>query len=216
LTATEDGRLYVIDTVRGRRQKPWQIAERIKARVPSLDRLEYIVSDTAPFQDRKDRNDTTPTIAEELLNEHGISLRQATGIDRRKGLNNMRGYLAWKGLGLDGSDGSPALRFFDTPGNRWLFEQLEAMTTDENDPEDVVKVNADPETGKGGDDGYESLRNAIASRPPRAIGDFYRGPVTAFSRQTLQYMVEHLYRDRPLPGSERANGLNLSTFFTGV
>lgn len=105
----------------------------------------------------------------------------------------------------------------DTPGNRWLFEQLEAMVTDEDDMEDVLKVNSDPETGIGGDDGYDALRNAMSSRPARAIGTFYDGDVSAFSKQALTFMVETLYRDTPgMMPRGAANGSTLSTYLTGV
>jgi hypothetical protein len=211
---SEDGDLYVVDTVRGRRQRPRDIAARWKSRMP-VDRFRYIDTDTYVFQERRDRNDNTPTIAEEYQRDHGIIVRHGN-TDRKEGLNNLRYYLAWRGIGPDGMDGRPALRFFDTPGNRWLFEQLEAMTTDEDDPEDVLKVDADPETGVGGDDGYDALRVGVASRPRRTISGFYRGPVRAFSPQTLAYMVEHLYRDRELPPPYAGRQGDLSTFLTGI
>lgn len=214
--AAEDGQLYVRDTVRGRRQKPHQIAERMKSRVPELSIMSYIDTDSYVMQDRRDRSDNTPTIQEELAQDHQIFLRQGN-LDRKRGLNNLRHYLAWRGIGPGGTDGQPALRFFDTPGNRWLFEQLEAMVTDPDDPEDVLKVDANPETGIGGDDGYDALRVGVASRPPRAIGNFWKGDVAAFSQQTLAFMVEHLYRDRAMPqpiGTQ--SGVNLSTYLTGI
>jgi len=213
MTVTEDGDVFVIDTVRGRRQKPPQVAERIKSRVP-VEKLDYIHSDLYPMQERKDRSDATPSIQEEMLRDHDLVLAQGN-IDRKKGLNNLRYYLAWRGLGPEGADATPALRFFDTPGNRWLFEQLETMVTDESDPEDVLKVDCDPETGEGGDDGYDALRVGMASRPARPIGTFFKGPVRAFSKQTLHFMVEHLYRDRPLPAS-MSDDPGLYTYLTGV
>lgn len=215
MVSTEDGTIYVRDTVRGRRQKPFQIAERMKSRVPELALMTYIDTDSASFQKRTDRNDITPSIAEELMTDHQIILRQGN-TDRVKGLNNLRHYLAWRGIGPNGEDGFPAMRFFDTPGNRWLFEQLEAMVVDEADMEDVLKVNADAETGVGGDDGYDALRVGTASRPPRAIGNFYDGTTTAFSPETLSFMVEHLYRDKNLPMPQGMQGVDLSTYLTGV
>jgi hypothetical protein len=182
--------------------------------VPTLDQFQYIDTDTYVFASTKERSDNTPSIQEELMMDHEIILSHGN-IDRKKGLNNLRYYLAWRGIGPDGKDGRPALRFFDTPGNRWLFEQLQAMVTDESDPEDVLKVDANPETGEGGDDGYDALRVGMASRPPRAIGSFYRGEVRAFSKQTLKYMVEHLYRDKPLPGGAQ-NEAGIYTLLSGV
>ena len=81
--------------------------------------------------------------------------------------------------------------------------------------EDVLKVDSNPETGEGGDDGYDAFRVGMASRPPRAIGNFFRGDVRAFSQQTLSYMVEHLYRDAVLPGYDTGNE-DITTLLTGV
>lgn len=212
---SEDGHVYVVDTVRGRRQQIHEIAERVKSRVPVIDpRYRYTHSDNYAFQSRKERDMNTPTIAEIMLNEHQLVLGQGN-TDRKAGLINLRYYLAWRGLGVDGADGVPALRFFDTPANRWLFEQLEAMVTDEDDPEDVLKVDADPETGVGGDDGYDALRVGMASRPPRPIATYKQGPVRAFSKQTLAHMVEVLYRDQD-PKLIQGRGYDLGLYLGGV
>lgn len=198
LTNDEDGNVYCIDTVRGRRQQPPLIVQRITSRVaihhPSY---QFTDTDTYVFQKRRERSDNTPSL-EEDFQELDFLLRHGN-TDRKKGLANLRYYLAWRGLGPGGTDVLPALRFFDTPGNRWLFAQLQSMVVDEADVEDVLKVDADRETGSGGDDGYDALRVGMAGRPPRAIGEFYEGNVSAFSRQTLHHMMEHLYRDGPLP-----------------
>jgi hypothetical protein len=213
----EDGDVFVEDTVRGRRHLPHQIAERVKSRVP-VYHPQYLFThtDSYSFQSKKELNENTPTIAEILSADHQLVLSPGN-TDRKAGLQNLRYYLAWRGIHEDGSDGLPALRFMDTPGNRWLFTQLEAMVVDEDDMEDVLKVDSNAETGEGGDDGYDALRVGMASRPPRAIGDFFKGEVSAFSQQALAYMVEHLYRDTslPVPQGNRFGG-DLSTYFTGV
>lgn len=214
---SEDGDVFVVDTVRGRRHQIHDIAERVKSRVPVFHPNHlYTHTDSYSFQRKKERDEHTPTIAELMLADYQMSMVQGN-TDRKAGLTNLRYYLAWKGIGPRNTDGLPALRFMDTPGNRWGFEQLQAMVTDEDDMEDVLKVNSNPETGEGGDDFYDSLRVGMASRPPRAIGNFFKGDVHAFSQQTLAYMVEHLYRDTELPaGSGRAFGGDLSTYLTGV
>lgn len=213
----EDGDVYLVDTVRGRRHKPHEIAQRVKARVPT-DHPQYIytIADSYSFQSRKERDDNTPTIADLLLQDHGLVLSPATSTDRVKTLTNLRYYTAWRGIGKGGKNGKPALRFMDTPNNRWGFEQLQSMVLDEADYEDVLKVNADPETGVGGDDFYDSIRTGMGSRPPRAIGQFYQETVRAFSKTTLAHMVETLYKDRPgLTPNTKDRG-DLSTFLTGV
>jgi hypothetical protein len=211
----EDGRVTVVDTVRGRRHQLHEIVERVRSKLPVDDpRYLYTRSDTYIFQSKKERNIEEPTIASLMAEHHHLIV--SLGItDRKAGLSNLRYYLAWRGLGPEGTDGQPALRFMDTPGNRWLFEQLEAMVTDEDDMEDVLKVDSDPETGHGGDDGYDALRVGMASRPQRAIGTFYEGEVRAFSKQTLAHMVEVLYRDRPSLSADRRS-YDLSTYLAGV
>lgn len=201
----EDGQVFICDTVRGRRHRPKDIADRIKSRVP-LDRIRGpVYSDWVAFQSTKARAENTPTIAEQML-EHGVLLSQGNS-DRKAGLNNLRHYIAWKNLLPSGLDADPAMRFMDTPGNHWLFEQLQTMMIDEDDMEDVLKIDADPETGQGGDDGYDALRMLMASRPPRAIGTFFKEPVSAFSPQTLAHMKEKLYRDGPVPVTRRRSGI---------
>lgn len=209
----EDGAVWLVDTVWGRRQLVHEMAERIHSRVP-VHLLQYITTDLAAFQKNRSRGDTTPTVEEEFL-EHNIVL--SLGITSRKlGLNNLRHYLAWRGIRLDGGNGDPALRLMDTPGNRRGFEQMQSMIVDEDDMEDVLKVDANAETGLGGDDFYDMIRVAMASRPPRAIGEFFNQPVQAFAPQTLIHMVEQLYRDRPLPVSRISRGAgSVYTLFTG-
>lgn len=212
----EDGNVFVIDCVRGRRHLPHEIVQRVKSRVavhhPGHG---YTDTDSYSFQSRKERDENTPTIADIFRDEHQIILR-AGNTDRKAGLQNLRFYMAWRGIGPNGEDGRPALLFMDTPGNRWLFEQLQAMVVDEADMEDVLKVNSNPETGEGGDDGYDALRVGMASRPQRALGDFWEGDVSAWSQQSLAFMVESLYRDKPLPGGQGGGSSNLSTLYTGV
>jgi hypothetical protein len=215
--ADEDGNVYVVDTVRGRRHQVHHIAERVLSRVPVFHpNYRYTRTDSYAFQSKKERDDNAPTIAETMMKDHNLILSNGN-TDRKKGFNNLRYYLAYRGIGPGGTDALPALRFFDTPGNRWLFEQLQAMVVDPDDMEDVLKVDSNPETGEGGDDGYDALRVGMASRPPRAIGSFFNGDVRAFSPQTLAFMVETLYRDVPgLVPTQGSEMDDLATYLTGV
>jgi hypothetical protein len=78
----------------------------------------------------------------------------------------MRQYVAWRGLGPNGADTTPRFRIMDTPGNRRVFDQIQAMVTDPDHLEDVLKVDAD-EYGDGGDDAYDCCRMGLAARPLR-------------------------------------------------
>ncbi|MGH7530536.1 MAG: hypothetical protein ACREMN_09165 [Gemmatimonadales bacterium] len=160
-----DGNVVCCDTIRGRRHLPWEIAERIRDRCP-VERLGYIVAGHDCWAEVRARGEDTPSIAEQFA-ECGVHLSEAN-IDRRHGLNNLRHALAWRGRGPNGTDGLPRLTFMRTEGNLWLFDQLETMVCDPGDPEDVLKLNANPDTGEGGDDGYDCLRYGVASRPMRA------------------------------------------------
>lgn len=204
--ANEDGDVFVLDCTYGRKQLvPFQAERMHGLDVPGIGSplahpaYLYTQTDSYPFQQglRSRLGDATPTIADEFM-KFGIVLTQGnTG--RKYGLNHIRHYIAWKGIGPGGRDARPALHFFDTRNNRWLFEQLQSMTTDPADMEDVLKVNSDPDTGAGGDDGYDAFRVGMVARAPRAIGQYLAGEVQAWSPETLGYMVEQLYRDVELP-----------------
>ncbi|KKL71093.1 hypothetical protein LCGC14_2098380, partial [marine sediment metagenome] len=185
LAADEEGNVVCCDTIRGRHHQPREIAERILARL-AVDRLLYIHAGHDCWADVRARGENVPTIAEQFQ-ECGILLSQAN-ISRRAGLNNLRRYLAWRGP--DGKDGTPALRFMRTEGNSWLFDQLETMVCDPDDPEDALKINANRDTGEGGDDGYDCLRYAMASRPPPAGPPPDEGEFDAWSREALEHEMK--------------------------
>lgn len=201
LAVDEDGTLYVLDTVKGQRDLPDKIIERISRRV-DVSRLRYVAGGHDLWAKRKAHGENVPTIAERMMGA-GIPLVRAN-IDRVHGLNNLRDYISYRGRGPDGEDWEPALRFCDTPDNRWLFEQLEGMVTDPDDPEDVLKVDCDPETGEGGDDGYDALRYAVASRPPRPASLWTEDTVPAWDPATLAWEADQLRRVKETPTGEAA------------
>lgn len=162
----EDGALWVVDTLWGRRNKDSDIARRIMTEAP-VDRIKVTYAGTDVFgkhRARLEENDA-PSTAERYI-KAGLVVTNAN-TERSLGYRTLRELLAWKGMGPGGTDGEPRLRFMDTPGNRRLFAQLEGLTTDPDNPEDVLGVDAD-EDGQGGDDGYDTLRYAVHSRPQKA------------------------------------------------
>jgi hypothetical protein len=161
----EDGNAYICDTLTGRRDLPWQIAERLNADVPAAA-LTYVEAGHDCWAEIKARGENTPSIAEQMRAQ-GIYLTRAN-ISRRAGLNNLRDWIKWRGCGPEGTNLTPALRWMDTPGNRRALDQLQGMVLDPDNPEDVLKINADPDTGQGGDDIYDMTRYLMASRPRRA------------------------------------------------
>jgi hypothetical protein len=163
----EDGTVYLIDSIHGHKELPWQQAEKIKARAPERARARVHAGHDA-WAKKRAMGENTPTIAE-TFREYDIMLVRAN-IDRVQGLNNMREYIKWQGP--EKPDGTveiwrPRFFMFDTPGNQRTFECVESMITDPDYPEDALKRDADPDDGEGGDDPYDMLRYGLAARPAK-------------------------------------------------
>jgi hypothetical protein len=191
--------VYVCDTIWGHGLGDALIVQRVKDRAP-IDRIKATHAGHDCWSEIKAREGSAgPTTASRFA--EGKVLLTKAQISRVQGLNNLRHYLAWKGLGPDGADIDPVLRFMDTPGNRKLFAQLERLVSDPDDPRDVLKVDADADQAAdpddvSGDDGYDALRYMMMSRPFTARPTMGDRHVRAFSREALAYERESLYRHR--------------------
>ncbi|MDZ7418796.1 MAG: terminase family protein [candidate division KSB1 bacterium] len=188
LASSPSGTLYVVDAVWGQRQLPWEIAQRIKSKVP-VERLGHIAAGRDCWAQIKARGEDTPTIAEQFV-PYGLFLTQANQ-DRKQGLNLLRKALAWRRKAGD-RDGEPDLLFMRTEGVLRLFEELETMVLDPDDPEDALKRNANVESGEPGDDGYDALRYAVASRPPTPKEPEDTSEFDAFSKEAILTELEKL------------------------
>lgn len=82
-----------------------------------------------------------------------------------------------------------------------LVQQIQAAQSDEKKPNDILKMNAHPETGEGGDDLLESFRNAVvmayssllSSATPVQMGNYKS---IAQSEQPFEYIdVETVIRE---------------------
>ncbi len=187
--ASEDGVIVKVNTYSGRLQSDRQIAETI-IDVVDITKLRYVTAGHDCWAHHKSRaDDNTPSTAERFM-EYEIHLSQAnTG--RYAGLRNFREQVAWKGILNQGTmDGEPNFYMMDTPQNRKCFETLQGMIVNPEDPEDALKVDADPVTGEGGDDVYDETRYALASRPGRAETNWQDQPVRAFDRAVLLHEME--------------------------
>lgn len=183
----EDGRIYKIDTITGRKQPPWRIAEEIRRKVP-VDRLHYIAAGHDIWNERRAEGFDGPTIQEQLA-AAGVVMSKAN-ISRVQGLSTLRMYTAWRGMDVlpsgDRLDGDPLFVLFDTPGNRWCYSVLESMVTDPDDREDVLEVEADAERNVDGDDAYDETRYGVSSRPPSARSVIRPHLSSGWSREVLQ------------------------------
>jgi phage terminase large subunit len=205
-TVSEDGRIFKVDTIRGRRDTDSEIIQAIqetaKARGYPLDRLTYVAADRGIFDKRgRDVGYEGPTLAERMT-EAGIPVIPAN-IERIHGLRQLREYLQWEGreahVGELTVEEDPNLFFMDTEGNLAALDRLENIVTDPDRPEDALKVDAD-EFGEGGDDDYDETRYAVASRPALAKEQADEQWVRAWDRSVLRHeeQTKRRVRDRPV------------------
>mgnify|MGYP000998729015 CR=1 FL=1 len=164
IARSPDGDLYVVHAKKMHRHKDRAQAQAIVADYPrAKDLIIYSGGDAFAGTEAK-RDDYTESTADRYA-EFGLTLVPAN--DSKKARRKMlREVLAWRGKGRNGADGEPTLRFFRRGDIVELFEQCQGLVEDEKDPELVAKSDADPSTGKGGDDGYDALGKAICSHIP--------------------------------------------------
>jgi hypothetical protein len=162
---SDDGRIYICDVIKRRLLRDWDLAGTFLELVPD-PALRNVQAGHDCWSEQKARGDNAPQTAEYFLSQ-GIQLTQAN-IARVQGFNNLLQYFAWRESEFLPAR-QPMIQFMDTPGCRWLVEEhLPTMVMDPDDPRDVLKIDADSDTGEGGDDGYDCLRYLLASRPLKA------------------------------------------------
>ncbi len=183
----EDGRMFCRETLRGHHMKDHTIAETIAEWVGDRPMGEIVAGHDAWAEERAHAAIPAPTVADVFL-MHQLYLVRAD-IARVNGYRQVRSRLE----GPPPHD-EPNLVFFDTPRNRQTIANLETMVTDERNPEDVLKVDAD-EYGEGGDDDYDQVRYACSHQPTSARSG--SGPTFSLSSpETLAAERERLYRRR--------------------
>lgn len=205
-SVNEDGRIYKVDTIRGRNLSPREIGERIRdtadARGLDLGRLRYVVGGPDAFGDKaKSLGVVAPTIAEQVKQSAKVNMIEGNPA-RILGLNNLRDQLRWElpdpqdATGARKIEGEPNLVFMDTPGNAFTWKCLTSRVLDEDNPEDVQKTNADS-FGRGGDDEYDETKLAVNSRPRRAVATFCDKQVDAWAPDTLAHEADQQRRSKP-------------------
>ena len=185
----EDGTVILVNSWTGRLMSDRAIAETLAERV-DFSKLRYVVAGHDCWAEHKARADeTTPSTAERFM-EYEIHLSRAN-VGRYMGLRNFREQVAWKGRLSEGSqDGEPNFYVMRTPTNQKAWDCLTSMVTDPDDPEDALKMDADPLTGEGGDDWYDMIRYGLASRPGRADSNFLEQEIRAFDKSVLLHEME--------------------------
>lgn len=212
----EDGRLYVVDTIWGRRLKDEDILDRIETGLPGSipkERLTYTAAGHDCWSEIKARSEAGPSTAERFA-KGGVPLKQAN-LSRSDGFKQLLHLFAWRDA--DGHwEKDPELVLMDTEGNRRLFECLSTMVVDPDHNADVLKVDADPLTGEGGDDGYDMLRYGAMERPQAAPSTFATERVRAFDPAVLAAEAERVRKGKSTPpGPRRSRSVDPMTYYGG-
>ena len=163
----EGGTVYLLDAITGRHLQPpdivFRVLDRLKALGLSASHLRYTAAGHDCWADHKARGEHVPTIAEHFATL-GLPLVRAN-ISRVAGVQNIRRYLNWKLRDQLGErEIPPRFQICDTLTNRRVYDCLESRVSDPDDPEDILKTDAD-DRGEGGDDAYDMVRYGLASRP---------------------------------------------------
>ncbi len=196
----DDGRVWVCDTIKRRLLRDWDLASTYNSLVPE-GALRLVQAGHDCWQEVKARGQNAPE-TQQYFAECGIHLVKAN-VARIEGYKTLLQHLAWRETEFL-PQRQPMLQFFDTPGNRWLVEEhLSAMVMNPDDPRDVLKVNADPETGDGGDDGYDGLRYLVAKRRVAAETQSHRVQVSAWDPDVLRRQAEKFWRPVSTPLADR-------------
>ena len=197
---SDDGRIYVCDTIKRRRMREPDLAGTMNELMPNRALVNVHAGHDCWNEYKAHGGANAPSIAEFVARCH-IYLKRAN-IERVQGYQNMLRYLAWRESEFLPRR-TPMVQFFDTPGNRWLVEDhLSVLVNDPDDPRDVLKVDADQETGNGGDDGYDFLRYLLASRPMSAESGAHLLNLSAWDPIVLAREAEKLRS----PGAEEPVG----------
>lgn len=155
--ADTDGNAWLVDSVFGRHLNDWDIIERVRAcRTIDLQASRLSVAGHDCWAEHRARSEHPETTADRFTTA-GIPMQRAS-ISRVTGLKTLREYLAWH------QTGEPRFRIMETESNKRVFDTLESMVVDPDNPEDALKIDAD-EFGDGGDDAYDMVRYGLAARP---------------------------------------------------
>lgn len=157
--ASPDGTVFLVDSVHGWRKGDDEIAHRLKETLPRRTWGEIHAGHDCWDKPAARTGRKVESTAETFEREGLVLVRAA--ISRIPGWRNVR-------QGITPRTG-PRFYIFDTPGNRETLRCLESLVPDPKDPEDVHKVNADPETGEGGDDPADMVRYGLAKRQFPAV-----------------------------------------------
>lgn len=186
-----DGNVYKYRECGDRGRKPDQIIDEINAAAP-----EFLIK-RHPIYAGHDLwvkgRDGSPEIVEKFMPK--LAMIKAH-IDRKTGADQIRNYIDWR---KDDSGEFIKRPKFYVLENCWrTIQQLPAMIYDENDPEDVLKVDATENDVWAGDDAYDEPRYALMSRPRLS-----KQEVKPLGRNTMGYFLERWEQSKNPKGKLR-------------
>lgn len=154
-------RVRLVDSAGGRQHTPLEIAERVadmlQAHELTFANLKYTVAGADVKIRDEARGAYGPSVMEQFL-AIGWALMRADQ-SRIAGYQNMLAYVGKP------HSGRPLLSVAPTANNKLGIAQMMGLALDPDNPNDVLKVDYDPERNEGGDDFYDMLRYGLMSRP---------------------------------------------------
>lgn len=148
----ETGMVHVLDTLYQHKISDEEQCATIKGLKIPREILQRVYAGHDAFAFRMAHAATPETVAD-VFNRYEVFIDKAN-LDRIAGSAAVRRALLSHGV-----------RFVETPGNRRLVEELAALVPDPSHPEAPFKVDADADTGLGGDDGPDCFRYGMATVP---------------------------------------------------
>lgn len=167
-----DGNAFVVDEHAARGWLPERHAEAVRGGILARNgvdtgRLETIVAGHDVFN--RDRRGTS--IAEDYA-DHGLKMKRAD-VDRINGAAEIL-----RRLGDVDQDIRP--RLFINERCARLIECFPTLEHDPHRPEDVLKIDCDPESGLGGDDAYDSCRYGLMHVAGKRTMKTSRNPLAGY------------------------------------
>jgi hypothetical protein len=155
----EDGQWYLVRAIRMHRQSDESMAETILRLDPRARQLEIFAGRGAFDRPSAHTGLPSPSCADVFA---GRGLTLVPGADSKLG-KRQAGLAVTRWRNVDGVDRVPQLRFFDSEDVRQVYQQWEDAVENPDDPETLLKIDAN-DSGEGGDDGLDASLVALASQ----------------------------------------------------
>lgn len=168
MARADDGMVHVMDALYLHKIQDAEQAATIKGWAKGHPTLSSVLTRVYAGHDaffKRQAHSAAPETVADVFDPHGVYLSRAS-LDRAAGHQTLRRLL-----------GTRKICFWNTPGTVRLLHELGTLIPDPARPETPLKVDADADTGTGGDDGPDALRYAVASPTFLVVGPASPTPV---------------------------------------